>query len=555
MLQSLSISNFILIDRLEVTFKSGFTTVTGETGAGKSVFVGALSMLLGRRADTGLIRRGKDKCIIEGFFTDLPEKVREIIQENELEEGDEGSCTIRREMSTNGRNRCFINDTPVQLATLASISEHLIDIHSQHRNLLLGDADYILTAIDRMLSSTKPKEEYQVSFQKFLVAKKRLEELKEELRHAEEDFDYDSFRFDELSKAGLSEGEEDRIIEEEKILRHAEEIKSILEETEGLFGHDEVGILRRLSVLQRILIPLKEHLPEVADYIVRIDSSQIELGDIASDLARRAEDIEINPRKLAEIEERIDLLNRLFEKYRSTTSTELITLRDELGKKIALFQDSGNALHVAEENYRLEKAKLEATGEKLSAIRSKAGEEIALRIEEGLRLLEIPDASVAFNIENLGEPKPSGYDRVTFLFSANRTLHPKPVGEIASGGEMARLMLSLKALLAEKESLPTILFDEIDNGISGRVADRMGLILRRMGAVMQVIAITHLPQIAARSTQQMCIEKVFPEGGEPATVLRQLSDEERQAEIARLLSGDTITKASLEAAKELLQNK
>lgn len=554
MLRSLLIKDFILIDSLQVTFENGYTSITGETGAGKSIFVGALSMLMGKRSDAELIRHGANRAIIEGEFIDIPTKALQFLKSMELDCPDSpNSCIIRREIGIGGRNRSFVNDVPTPLNTISKLAEYILDIHSQHRNLLLGDAGFILNAIDRMGKTSETRHAYEQLFEEYTNAVKDYKRLQEKLAKASEEYDYDSFRYNELEQANLTIDEEIKLEEAEKILRYADEIKTSLFQANELLTGGAENTQQLLQQVAHELTPLVEKIPEIASYIERIESCRIEITDIAHDLITKSDAIEANPQELQVIEERIDLLNRLFSKYRLATSKELIELRDNLKESLDLYTDGNQRLEESSAHCNTLKKKLDEVAMTLSQQRKKASDLLADKLQEMLSLLEMPHSKVCFKFKESNTPLATGYDIVDFLFTANNKLPLKPVGEIASGGEMARLMLSLKAQLAKKENLPTILFDEIDTGISGRVADRMGSILRQMGETMQVIAITHLPQIAAQSDFQKHIEKVLDTHGEPITSIRSLSPTERVNEIASLLSADVITPESLEAAKILLQ--
>ena len=550
MLQSLLIKDFIIISHLEVSFEMGFTSITGETGAGKSIFVGALSLLMGRRADSSLIRDGAEKSIIEGLFTDIPYEIQEMLHTLELESGDNSECILRREISKSGKNRSFVNDTPVPLSTMEKIAERLIDIHSQHSNLLLGNSLYILSAIDKMLSDSTPLEKYQKVYRDYKRAQNNLIQLRQQLKKASEEYDYDHFRFQEISVANPQANEEDTLQEEEKLLQYADSIK------EGLLGASQCLERSETDAIEALhkLATIVEKLPSSEEYVERIKSCQIELRDIATDFQRRSEAIEADPQRLAEVEERLNLLHHLLDKYHCTSTKELVDFQQQLQQRIELFQDGDLTLKNSEREVQELKIQLNKVAATLTKARKSAVTAMEEAIKNTLKSMELPLAEVSFQLEPSEEPKPTGYDEVNFLFAANNKLPLKPVGEIASGGEMSRLMLALKALLAEKGNLPSILFDEIDTGISGRIADKMGKILRQMGSTMQVIAITHLPQIAARGKFQKNIEKHLDSTGAPITSLRSLSEEERIKEVAALLSGNTITQESIGAAKVLLKN-
>ena len=551
MLTDLSISNFILIDHLQVSFTSGFTTITGETGAGKSIFVGALSMLLGKRGDSSLIRNGAEKCIIEASFSQLPKRLNELLDTLDLPT-DTSECILRREITASGRSRAFVNDTPTSLANLSQVALQLIDIHSQHRNLLLSDGKFQLTAIDRLLPLDNPLQSYKEAYSAYLKAKQTRDEIAERIRQAAEDYDNDSFRFSELDNAHLIEGEEISLHDELDALEHAEEIKQGLLEACRLLQEDEDNIISRIASVEQTLGGIRNFSSDINEYVERISRARIDLADIAGDLIRIADDSYSDPDRLTVASERYDLLNRLMSKYHTEDTASLISLRNELASRISLYESGDLDLKQAEKSLSEAHARLLSVAKELHEVRLRAAKVMASSLSDMLHDLEMPHATVKIEVTEMTTPTPDGIDSVTLLFSANCTLPPQPVGEIASGGEISRLMLALKALLAEHESLPTILFDEVDTGVSGRTADKMGQLLLRMGHVMQVIAITHLPQIAARSVTQMMIYK--KEDPLPQTILKTLSTEEREQEIARLLSGHEITPAALKAAQALLNH-
>ena len=551
MLSRLTIKDFILIEQLEVTFAPGFTTITGETGAGKSIFVGALSMLLGKRGESTLIRQGANRSIIEASFTDLPSELPRLLEDLDLPV-DNSECILRREIAATGRSRAFINDTPASLANLSQVASLLIDIHSQHRNLLLSDSNFQLTAVDRLLPSDKPLLAYQKTYNEFCTAKRHRDEVAARLKEAADSYDYDSYRFKELDGAHISSGEEVTLREELDALEHAADIKKGLMDAGGLMQENDSNVLSFLAEAQQILTGISRFSASVAPYAERIAQTRIELSDITADLLRLADNADADPQRLEAVSERFDLLNRLISKYHARDTDELIALRNDLESRISLYESGDFELKEADKALTEAHTRMLTEAQTLHDARTKVAAEMANSLTQMLHSLEMPHAVVRIEIAQTEQPAPDGMDNVTLLFSANRTIEPRPVGEIASGGEISRLMLALKALLAEHESLPTILFDEIDTGVSGRTADRMGQMLARMGKVMQVIAITHLPQIAARSTGQLMIRK--EEEPTPQTILAVLSPEERIREIARLLSGQNITPVALQAAQALLEH-
>lgn len=556
MLSQLRVKNFILIEEMDISFDEGFSSLTGETGAGKSIFLGALSLLQGKRAEVGLIRSGSNKCIIEGSFVQLSEKVKLLLRQLDLTDDDEpdaDNCIIRREISTTGKNRCFINDIPVQLSRLADISEYLIDIHSQHSNLLLGNPEFILQSIDQLLPDGNLPKEYKKRYLHYTESLQQLTKLKKQINDATQALDYDSFRLNELNEAQLTIGEEENLADELKRLQHADDIKAALFETEDRITRDEQGLLVQLNSMLKQLQRVQQHIPDLENIVARIASCQIELKDVCSEVQNMGGSLNADPGRLMEVESRLDRLNKLFDKFHVNSSEKLVALREELNEKIALYNDSSHLLEAAQEQFETSKKELLKTGKRLTKAREKVGNQIAERIVKNLSLLEIPHACVQVQIESSETPLANGLDKVILLFSANSNMPPQPIGSIASGGEISRVMLSLKAIIAEHANMPTILFDEIDTGISGRVADRMGHILRSMGLHMQVIAITHLPQIAARAQHQLMIQKTQTLEGLPTSNIQKLNEDERKHEVARLISGDKITDTSLQAAAELLK--
>ncbi len=554
MLHTLSIDNFITIDHLKVDFQQGFTSLTGETGAGKSVFVGALSLLLGKRAETSSIRFGKNKCVIEATFRQLPPHAKKLIAEQDLEGEDPDECIVRREIISSGKNRCFVNDTPLPLSSLSHITELLIDIHSQHSNLLLRDDAFIRKAVDRTLPDANILDVYHSVYNRFVETRQRFQDLLQLQRTYEETVDFDSFRYQELCEANLAVGEEEFLFEKIGILQNAAKIKTNLSEAMEILNADERGIADTLISLKRKLTQVCKSYSAVQEYIDRIESIHIELMDITSDLSSHCDSIEEDPLALQNAEERMDLLGKLFTKYRVDSSNALIALRDELAQKLTDTRDLSETIQETEKELEKSRKELDKVAQSLRKQRQEAARKMVDQLNQVISELDLSKSKVILDIRPLEEPQFNGADKITLLFSSSKVMKPQPVGEIASGGEISRLMLALKAILAEHEKLPTIFFDEIDTGVSGRVADKMGIILKNLGKVMQVIAITHLPQIAARGTHQLAIEKEISTEGEPKTNVKKLSTTERQIEVARLISGNIITETGLQAAKELLDN-
>lgn len=554
MLSRLTISNFVLIDYLSVEFSSGYTSVTGETGAGKSLFVGALSLLLGKRAESSMIKQGATKCIIEGEFATIPQQAEQWLQENDLLFEGEEYCLLRRELATSGRGRCFINDTPVSLTQLAELGAMLLDIHSQHQNLSLTGSSFQMRMVDKMLPSLAPFEAYTNAYAEYRGAEKALAQLTEEIRRGKEEYDYNLFKYNELNEAQLKENEETELAEQEEQLSHADEIKAGLFETLSLLEGEGEGALSLLLQAERALQSVATKVSTLEEYAERLHSCRIELNDVRTDLGNLSESVESNPLLLEQVTDRLDLLNTLFQKYRVPSSQELITLRDQLKALLQQHEDQDMLLQEAEQRLTEARQSMDQAAAVLTEMRRTVAQKIAERLTEDLHQLEMPHAYIEVALTPTDSPTPMGYDQVILLFGANGAKDIRPIGEVASGGEIARVMLAVKAMLAERDQLPTLLFDEIDTGVSGRVADKMGKILQSMGHYLQVIAITHLPQMAARSGAQMCIAKRYDEQQMAHTELTLLDAQQREDEIARLISGDTITEAARAAARELLNN-
>lgn len=553
MLSSLIVQNFVLIEQMEVRFTPGFTAITGETGAGKSILVGAISLLQGRRADSNWVRQGAKKSVVEGHFIDIPESAKELLADHDLS-GEDGQCIVRREISLEGRSRCFINDTPTTVGILGQLTRLLLDIHSQHQNLLLSEKEFQLSIVDKMLDKPELISDYATRYRRFKQAHEELVELQEQLAQAAEAFDFDVFRLKELEEAQLEESDElERLEEEATILQHADEIKNTLIQVSNTLGIEEPNAIALVETAARRLTSISGHMEVSQGLASRLESCRVELEDIRQEVEGLGSDIEADPVTLHSIEQRIDQLNTLINKHRVSHVAGLIDLRAQLQQRVDLFQQRDDILQRKEEIFEKAHKELIAAGEKLSAARRCKAKEIALLLEKDLQELEIPHARIEIGIAPLKDPVSSGLDEATFLFSANLSEPVHPIADIASGGEMARLMLALKALLSAKTSLPTVLFDEIDTGVSGKVADRMGAIMRRMGKHMQVIAITHLPQIAARADSQMNIVKEVALTGATTTHLTSLDSHQRVNEIARLISGDSISNAAIAAAQALLE--
>jgi len=551
MLKQLYIKNFTLIDELTLEFEGGFSVITGETGAGKSIMLGALGLLLGQRADTKSIKNGRDRCVTEAHFDLSRYDFEAFFQEKDIDY-DATDCILRREISSSGKSRAFINDTPVPLSTLRELGMQLVDIHSQHQNLLLNKEDFQLNVVDTIASNSKEREAYQVAFKQYRETEKQLEELREQMRRSRENEDFLRFQHKELSDARLTAGEQEELEEESNLLSHAEEIKSALFEADQLLSGDN-GILELLKSATHSLDAVRQVYGNIEETANRLENCYIELKDIAGDVSRDSDHIDFDPARLEEVNDRLDTLYRLQQKHHVQNLDELIAIRDRLEKELSRIDGSDEALQELESLVKEHKATCEHLGKVLSDTRRTAAEKVEKEMSRRLVPLGIP--SVKFNVELATKPlSADGCDKVSFLFSANSSTPPQPVAQVASGGEIARVMLALKAMISGRVKLPTIIFDEIDTGVSGKVAEMMAKIMEEMGHNnRQVISITHLPQIAARGNAHY---KVYKEETSEGTVshTRRLDTTERVHEIAQMLSGSDVSEAAIRNAEELLKN-
>lgn len=549
MLASLHIANYVLIDWLDIDFAPHFSVITGETGAGKSILLGALGLLVGGRADTSAIAPGTDRCIVEGRFTGFVPEMKAVLDRYDLD-FDPDECTIRREISSKGKSRAFVNDTPAPLTALRELADFLIDIHSQHKNLLLGDSLFQLNVLDAYSGKPDLYAHYSKAYRVYAERKQKLEDLRKAAAATASEYDYWQFRFEQLDKAGLESGEEARLQEEQAMLTHALDIKRELGHSYSLLSDDERGLLSGLNKVEDALATIESYYPDSASFRQRIRDVRIELADIASDLGRRSDDVSYEPERLNAVTDRLDEILSLLHRYNADSSDALIAIRDDLAERLSRISTDEEEISRLEQEVLAFYKEIEAQASLLTEERIRAASALETSLCESLRKLNMPHVRFVVDIRST-EYGPHGADKVVFLFSANKQMEPEPVSEIASGGEIARLMLCLKALIADKRSLPAIVFDEIDTGVSGEVADRMGEIMAHMGQGMQVLAITHLPQIAARGERHYFVYK--DETGERArTFIRELTPEERIREIARMQSGNNLTDVALAAAKELL---
>lgn len=553
MLRSLYIKNYALIDSLEIDFEPGFSVITGETGAGKSIILGALSLILGQRADMKAIKQGESKCVIEGSFDVSAYDLRAFCEEKGIDY-DPDSYILRREILSTGKSRAFINDSPVSLTDLKELGSQLIDIHSQHQNLLLSDTRFQMQVVDALAGNKELLSRYQQAFHQYKQSEKALAELREVVRKSKEEEDYLRFQIESLTEAALQEGEQEELENELETLTHAEDIKSALFKIHSLLSDDDKGIVLELKEGLNTSQQLAKVYARSEEISERLQTAYIDLKDLASEMDKLANDVEFNPERLAFIESRLDLIYTLQKKYHVNTVPELLALYEEFKQKIENIESSDQQVEALEKEVHEKSEKVFALAKQLTDSRTSITDSFEKDLTDRVAYLGMPN--IRFRSEIIAEKHPNiyGADSVLFQFSANKNVPLQPVAEIASGGEISRLMLCLKSMIAGATALPTIIFDEIDTGVSGEIADKMGEVMREFGKNMQVLAITHLPQIAAKGKAHY---KVYKSDDEHTTTtnLVRLSDEERLTEIARMLSGSTVTEAAIQNAKVMLGKK
>ena len=552
MLKHLYIKNFTLIDELDISLYEGFSVITGETGAGKSIILGAIALLLGQRADSKTIKQGAEKCVIEANFDLSRYNMQPFFDENDIEY-DAGDCIIRRELTAAGKSRAFINDTPVALSMLKELGDMLMDVHSQHQNLLLNKQDFQLEVVDIIADDAAQLAKYQNTYAEFVKAEKELSEMTLAIERNRENHDFLKFQFEELENAKLQEGEQEELEQRSETMEHSEDIKSALYTTDNALSAEQVGVIQSLRSSLSALRSIESVYPEVSELIERIDSSYIDLKDISQEISSLLESVDFDPAELDQINSRLDRIYELEKKYHVETVEELISKRDELHQQLAAIENGDESLDAlkARRDELESKARKEANA--LTKLRTKSAKTIEAEMQKRLIPLGMPH--VRFSIQltpiELGQ---NGADKVSFLFSANTSTPLQPVSQVASGGEIARVMLSLKAMISGAVKLPTIIFDEIDTGVSGKTAEMMAQIMKEMGGHgRQVISITHLPQIAALGSVHYKVEKNETASG-TTSKMRQLDADERVREIAQMLSGSDVTEAAIQNAKELLKN-
>ena len=553
MLKKLDIRNFTLIDHLEMALYPGFSVITGETGAGKSIVIGAIGLLLGNRADAKQVKRGCDKCIIEATF-DLSiyhsDVLKDFFEDNDLDYEPE-ECLLRREVNANGKSRAFINDTPVTLALMRELGEQLIDVHSQHQNLLLSKEDFQLNVVDIIARDRQQLADYRVAFAEYRSAQRRLEELREQIATSRDNEDFLRFQQKELSEANLASGEQEQPEQEAELMSHAEDIKRALHEADYGLSCDDTGIVNLTRSIAAQLRSVADVYPEAQELAERLESCFVELKDISQEIASKVDDVEYDPQRFNLITQRLDTIYTLQQKFHVQTVDELLDRLNGINAQLDNIDNSDEELQELERSVEKLHAVCVEKAVVLTDMRRKSATVVEQELSKLLVPLGIP--KVRFKVEvSPADLSTNGADKVMFLFSANSSTDMQPVSQVASGGEIARVMLSLKAMISKAIGLPTIIFDEIDTGVSGRVAEQMAHIMRDMGkANRQVICITHLPQIAAAGSTHYKVAKQETEQGTVST-MTQLSDEQRITEIAQMLSGSDVSQAAVDNAKSLL---
>jgi len=550
MLVKLTVQNYALIRELDLTLENGLTIITGETGAGKSILLGALSLILGSRADSSVLLKKNEKCIVEGTFRIQEYDLKDFFSSNDLDF--ESHALLRREINPAGKSRAFINDTPVTINLMKELGDRLIDIHSQHQTLMLNNSSFQLDIIDSFAGTAGLLNSYRRAFSNFRKLQKEYSELKEKSDKNKADLEYHKFQLSQLEEAKLREGEQEELEKEQELLEHAEEIKEALTSISGLFSREGESVLSMLREIRTSIGKISIYLPAELNIPSRINSCLIELDDLANEIERIGQNTEADPERLVKINGRLDTLYSLIQKHRLKNLDELITRKEEIADTIRSIVTSDERLDELASDLQSLTDKLASVAREISAKRESAIPDIELRIAELLRQLGMPNARFKIALTRLKDFTPAGLDYADFLFSANRQTDPENIARIASGGELSRVMLSLKSILTKNKNLPTIIFDEIDSGVSGEVADKVGQILSDMGKHMQVVNITHLPQVASRGTSHFHVYKEDA-GDSTITRIKLLSPVERVQEVARLLSGSEVTETAVRNARELIK--
>jgi len=552
MLQSIEVQNYALIENLKIDFFPGFSIITGETGAGKSILLGALALITGERADTAMLNNKARKCIVEATFEISAYRMDSIFEKHDLD--NENPLIIRREIRENGKSRAFINDSPVNLTILKDFGSRLIDIHSQHQNLNLSDHEFQLTVLDNFGQITNVLHEYCERYQEYMTLHKDFHALQEKNNHEKADYDYYQFQFNQLEDAGLREGEQEELEEELEKQTHAEEIKQNLSYSVNLLSATETSVIQHLYNIKNALQKLLAYFPKMKEFHDRLDSAYIDLKDLSGEMELMAEDVIYDPQKIEQINSRINLIYDLQQKHRVSSVHELIAIKNQFENKIQTIESYDQELTFMSKQLQEKEKEVLTLAQKLSKKRKNSHAMLEQKVLTFLTQLGMPNARFKVLIEAKEKFDANGMDKVSFLFTANKHGELMELSKVASGGEISRLMLSLKSILSENESMPTIIFDEIDAGVSGEIANKMGNIIKELASRMQVVNITHLPQIASKGNYHY---KVYKTENHQATIteIKQLNDDERIQEIAKMLSGEALTESAISNARELLSLK
>ena len=553
MLKQLYIRNFTLIERLDMTFNGGFSVITGETGAGKSIILGAIGLLKGQRADSKLIKRGSEKCVIEAHFNLSRYGMEKFFNDNDVEY-DADDCIVRREITAAGKSRAFVNDTPVPLSVLKELGEQLIDVHSQHQNLLLGKQDFQMEIVDIIADDKDLLDNYRKAYGDYREKQRQLDDLQERLTSNKANADFLLFQYEELDRANLVEGEQETLEAQANQMSHYEDIKTALYQADKAMSAEGTGVTENLRTAINALHSIEGVLPMAGELASRMDADFIDLKDIADELEGQLDKVDFDPKELDSINDRLDRIYSLQKKYHCDTVSQLIEIRDNLKKQLDGIENGDYDLQQVKNEVDKSMKLAIQKADSITKVRKTAAKKIEEKIKQRLVALGMPNIQFTINLES-SELSADGADKVAYMFSANRNMPMQPVAQVASGGEIARLMLSLKAMVSGAVKLPTIIFDEIDTGVSGKIAEKMADIMCEMGNnERQVISITHLPQIAAKGATHY---KVYKEdrGDTTVSTMKLLCGEDRVNEIAQMLSGSDITEAAISNARELLKMK
>ena len=551
MLKRLYIKNFALIDELDIELHPGFSVITGETGAGKSIILGAIGLLLGQRADSKTLKQGAERCVIEAHFDLSRYDLEPFFQENDIDYDAEDTI-IRRELTAAGKSRAFINDTPVALSMLKELGDQLMDVHSQHQNLLLNKQDFQLSVIDILAKDQAQLADYQQIYTQLQETSRQLQQLKEDIARNSQQQDFLQFQYEELENARLTEGEQEELEQQQDLLSHAEDIKSALYEANQALDDEQQGVVQQVRRAMNAISSISKVMPQSSELEERLQSCHVELKDISEEVSRLLEETDFDPSELDSINNRLDRLYELEKKYHAESIEELIAQRDTLKQQLQNIENSDEAVAELQAQCQQLTANCQQQANALTKLRQKAGKEIEKQMQQRLVPLGMPNIRFEVSIAK-GELTKNGQDSVNFLFSANTSTPLQPIAQVASGGEIARVMLSLKAMISGAVKLPTIIFDEIDTGVSGKIAEKMGIIIQEIGSYeRQVISITHLPQIAALGSHHYRVSKEETKQGTTSR-MEELTSDERINEIAQMLSGSTITTAAVENARQLLK--